>query len=269
MSGYNGNVRIGNWYDELMLQDEKTKQYVRKTKNGELTIQKARKLFISLLTEIPLTFPVVGLSYGAIIEIVSPENPPKTIHKIPEKQGIALAGNIEFENSIHRSTFASGDTVIGTGLLTPCARNVWTLVPEDKSRKGKELRFGDTFHIQIVKSDPPLYVTAPVNSPLSEKGECDRVVPRLTSRTSNLTRFKVVHYNPRLRYDFEGTVVPPSEKISILQAANSQALAVETDTWYPTYFGMECEVSVHTFREAKDTLKPDPRNFWSFLLAAP
>lgn len=70
MSGYNGNVRIGNWYDELMLQDEKTKQYVRKTKNGELTIQKARKLFISLLTEIPLTFPVVGLSYGAIIEIV-------------------------------------------------------------------------------------------------------------------------------------------------------------------------------------------------------
>lgn len=70
MNMYNANVRTGNWFNELMLQEAKTKQYLRKNKNGELKVQKARHLLVELLTEIPLTFPVVGLSYGAIIEIV-------------------------------------------------------------------------------------------------------------------------------------------------------------------------------------------------------
>lgn len=79
----------------------------------------------------------------------------------------------------------------------------------------------------------------------------------------------VVHYNPKLRCEAEGTVVPPFEKIGIVQVSTTEALAVETEFWSPTYFGMECEVSVHTFKDVQNSKKPDPRNFWSFLLATP
>lgn len=70
MSRYNENVRVGNWFDDLVLHEEILKQYVRKNENSELKVQKVRKLFISLLTEVALTFPVQGLSYGAVVQIM-------------------------------------------------------------------------------------------------------------------------------------------------------------------------------------------------------
>lgn len=69
MQRYSANVRIGNWFYDLILLDERAKQSIRKEKSGELNVQKARKLFLMELHEVPLTFPVAGLSYGAVIQI--------------------------------------------------------------------------------------------------------------------------------------------------------------------------------------------------------
>lgn len=111
------------------------------------------------------------------------------MYKVKEKQGLALACNIEYPNSDKRSSFAAGDPVLATGLLTPCRRNVWTLIPEDKSLKGKELRFGEMFHIQLVGSEEPLYVHAPAYKPGIKTGESTHIVPKLLPWTNDLTRY--------------------------------------------------------------------------------
>lgn len=69
-SRYNASVRIGNWCDDLVLKEEIIKRYIRKIEKSELKVQKTRKLFISLLEEVPLAFPVKGLIYGGAIQIL-------------------------------------------------------------------------------------------------------------------------------------------------------------------------------------------------------
>lgn len=69
-SRYNANVRIGNWFDSLVIEEEIINRYIRQSEKSELKVQKTRKLFITLLEEVPLTFPVKGLIYGGAIQIV-------------------------------------------------------------------------------------------------------------------------------------------------------------------------------------------------------
>lgn len=80
---------------------------------------------------------------------------------------------------------------------------------------------------------------------------------------------KIIHVNPQMRGDNEGNPVPAFENIIIVQASSTKALAVEYDSWLANYFGMECELSAHTYKDLRNPKIPDPRNFWSFLLSTP
>lgn len=67
---YNANVRVGGWFDELVVQEELLKQYSRKTEDNTLKILRTRRFFLDMLTEVTLTMPVKGLTYGGIIQIM-------------------------------------------------------------------------------------------------------------------------------------------------------------------------------------------------------
>lgn len=99
-----------------------------------------------------------------------------------------MSAIISYQDSDVRTTFAENDSVVGTGILTPCCRNTWTLVPEDESRHGKEIRFGDIFYIKLATSDLPLYVYALSDNPGLQKGKCNHPTLRLSSEINPLMR---------------------------------------------------------------------------------
>lgn len=99
-----------------------------------------------------------------------------------------LGADIDYKSADKRSSYAPTDPVIGTAIHTSCVRNVWTLVPFDKSRDGKELKYGDSFYICLFKAEKPLYVSAPTNSPCIPKGECGYSKPTLIKYKGNTAR---------------------------------------------------------------------------------
>lgn len=79
--------------------------------------------------------------------------------------------------------------MIGTALLTPCVRNVWTIASyEHENWNDRQIRYGESICIQICKSDPPLYVEAPIETPLVPRGECGHPIPRLVPWKGPYTR---------------------------------------------------------------------------------
>lgn len=216
--------------------------------------------------------------------------PAKKMYEVEKDQGMVLAADIDYKDVDDRSGFSDGDAVIASSLLTPCIRNTWTLVPCDPAQKNKPIRFGDYLYIKLQGSDVPLYVEAPVPLPMTPRGECGNVVPKLSEFPSGLSRFlilqystqfseflhkrlaffrfQVVHIYSSLRYETLGQIVPPFENIVLIHCASSEALAIEYDTWIPTYFGMECEVSVKNFfKDVKRPYKHQSRNFWRLMLS--
>lgn len=134
-------------------------------------------------------FKVHDISHFIFFSL-GPNVPQVSKFKVSKEQGLALAGNIELKNIDERCSFDCGDAVIGTALLTSCVRNVWTLVSfKDEDWTDRQIRYGDSLCIKLYKSDPPLYVEAPVVTPFAPRGECGYPAPKLTLWKTAYTRY--------------------------------------------------------------------------------
>ena len=68
---YNPNVRVGNWNEEICLDEDRLKDFLDKQQNGTLLIQRTQKLMHTLLAK---TEPQDGdtVVYGGNIVVVNP-----------------------------------------------------------------------------------------------------------------------------------------------------------------------------------------------------
>ncbi|XP_039271864.2 cilia- and flagella-associated protein 161-like [Styela clava] len=248
---YNPSVRVGNWNEDICLEEDLLKDFLDRREKGELLIQKTHNLMQNILKKMDPTVTTDGfVHFGDIVMLINPgqENTPRSLQLIePPRQPSALSINMD-EYKMHTAKQVEGPCAVSCStLFDPCARNLFVITSVDGTEHGQALRFGQPFAISTTEgyagnlnlfSD---HARFNLNAKKSRKQ-----ILQLVEETNYLTTWQVQVYDPRLRLEYEGLPVPSNVKVIIKHNKTGQALAVQSDYILRTPFGKEFEVSAHT-----------------------
>lgn len=246
---YSLPVRIGNWNDDLYLEEEKQKLIKYKRDNCQLLAQKMRTVYQNLLKPVGIVKEMQFVNYGDFYHFKASEVADSLI-PCPNKRstGLYLAGLLNERDIDYSTHLTHGCSVTASPDKNSYVRNVFSFVSCDINRNGEAVNYGDDVYIKICESgtDKPLYIqceqanTETFGSYLSV---------RLTQSPDLYCRFKVLHWEPQHRDETLGVGFPPRVRIIIKHTCTGQNLAVVTRHWIPTFFGPECMVVCRTFRD--------------------
>ncbi|RZC42507.1 hypothetical protein BDFB_011559 [Asbolus verrucosus] len=151
----------------------------------------------------------------------------------------------EIESTQH---FTHGCVLAASPNRNSYVRNTFILTCCDEEKTGM-VNYGEDVYIQIIESNgPPLYVQCE-NSTMDTFGR--HLSLRLSQVPDIYCRFKIFHWKPQLRQETRGTFVLYNFHVIIQHTASGQNLATEFNNWIPTFFGPECMLSCHTFRDTR------------------
>ncbi|KAJ9591838.1 hypothetical protein L9F63_001655, partial [Diploptera punctata] len=108
-----------------------------------------------------------------------------------------------------------------------------------------------------------LYVESEIPHIDTELGASKHPGLRFSSHRSSYCRWRALSWHPADRFESEGAPVPPNFRIVINHVPSNRNLAVEYRYWFQTFFGMECEVSVHTYKDVHR--RETSENMWMFV----
>lgn len=247
---YSQPVRIGFWNDDLFLQEEKAKLINYKRDHCQLLIQKMRKVYQNLLKPITVGRELQYVNYGTNYHIKATEVA-DSLSPCPNKRttGLYLAGLLNERDINFGQHFMHGCIITASPDKQSYVRNLFLFESCDINRDGTSVNYGDDVYIQISESGigTPLYLQC-------EQVNTDTVgsylTVRLTERPDLYCRFKLLHWNPEYREQTKGVGVTPQARIIIKHTATGENLAINCRKWIPTFFGPECTVICHTFKDS-------------------
>ncbi|XP_014662377.1 PREDICTED: uncharacterized protein C15orf26 homolog [Priapulus caudatus] len=255
---YKPSVRVGNWNEELCLEEDKLKDFLLKKENGELLIQKIHSLKSNILSKVNLSVCTDGLvHYGDTVVLVN--NPTNR-----ECKPVCLAANID-ESSASNNSVRSPCRVSGAVFKESCARNALTVAAVGgKSNVGEPLRYGEHF---MLCTTPACGANLKLFSEPATFTRCAKhsrhQMVTLVDEESSFTRWKVLSFDPMWRLETEGKPVKAGENVIITHVQTNQNLAMEENGKLMTMFGLECEISSHNYLDChKAELS---QNHWLFL----
>nr|CAD7439515.1 unnamed protein product [Timema bartmani]CAD7453555.1 unnamed protein product [Timema tahoe] len=114
---------------------------------------------------------------------------------------------------------------------------------------------------------PPLYVQSEIPQIDTQLGASGHASVRLSSVLNTYCRWRVLYWDPNMRLETEGCPFPPHCRVIVNHASSNKNLSVEPCHWFPSYFGMECQVSVHTYRDVHR--RETSENMWMFITQKP
>ena len=237
---YSLPARVGDWNEKLSREEQTLNTFQEKRARRELLIDKTKAMFETLLRPVPLSKNLPFVEFGKCFQL----------------KALAIPSNGEFGVYLNVSADVDVKILQRGGDLTaspekaPCVRNVFVLRGSDKDRDGECVYYGQDVFVQPYSSDPsaPLYVHCE-NVTADTLG--DHLTPELNPNAGFYARFKVLHWNPKLRESTIGSCFAPGERVIIQHAASGMNLAVECNKRVPTLFGLEFSVTCHTFKDTR------------------
>ncbi|XP_049832697.1 cilia- and flagella-associated protein 161-like isoform X2 [Schistocerca gregaria] len=257
---YSSSVRIGNWNEELYSEEAGQQLFLKKRERGELLVQKARKLFFNLLREVELAPAAEWVRFGDVVQLLATDFP------------VALSTLITERQVDRAQQLVTGSPLVCSKLTTPpCFRNTFRIRSEhgDDTRNGEPVKFNQDFVLCPVESygNLPLFVESRIPQINIGVGASGFAAIMLSCYNNTCCRWRALYWDSSKRPESEGSPVPPHSKILINHSASNRNLAVEPRIWFPTFFGMECEVSVHTCKDAQR--RETAENHWMFGIQKP
>ncbi|KAK5602172.1 hypothetical protein CRENBAI_015891 [Crenichthys baileyi] len=239
-------VKTGNWNEDLVLEEETMKDYFEKKEKGELLVQKVDFLKRSILEPVNLSVANDGqLRFGDVVMLVNlgGEN----------RQRSAVGINADV-NSLTKTPSPGIQTPCGVSAargIQPCIRTAFIITSVDGSPEGSNLHFDQSFALRTTGDFARgLYLTSDLQSfqKCAKKSGLQEVY--LDNSTCFLSWWRIVHFDPQERLEYEGQPVPANEKVLIMHCKTNQALAVLGDQLLWTAYGKEYEVTAHTFLDS-------------------
>ncbi|XP_006075443.3 cilia- and flagella-associated protein 161 isoform X4 [Bubalus bubalis] len=146
---YGPGVRIGNWNEDVYLEEEIMKDFLAKRDKGQLLIQRNRRLKENLLRPMQLSVSEDGyIHYGDKVMLVSPDHP-------ETEADLFLRGDLSLcmtpdEIKAH----LSNELEVPCGLSAaqtkiPVGRNTFTILCAAGEVIGQVLRYGQNFRLGI------------------------------------------------------------------------------------------------------------------------
>ncbi|XP_076984621.1 cilia- and flagella-associated protein 161 isoform X4 [Tamandua tetradactyla] len=146
---YGPRVRMGNWNEDLYLEEERMKDFLQKRDKGELLIQRNRRLKENLLRQMQLSVSEDGyIHYGDSVLLVNPDHPDRDAD-------LFLGGDLSLCMTPDDITAHLRDEVeVPCGLSAaqtniPVGRNTFIILSVDGNAVGQILQYGQNFCLGI------------------------------------------------------------------------------------------------------------------------
>ncbi|KAM9352374.1 cilia- and flagella-associated protein 161 [Symphorus nematophorus] len=260
---YRPNVRIGNWNEDLRLEEDAMREYQEKRERGELVDQRVDFLKQNMLRPVNLAVTNDGrLHFGDVVMLVN------TGGENRECSAVSINADINsFTKSLSPAIQAPCGVSAGRGIQA-CTRTAFIITSVDGSPEGSTLHFEQSFALKTTSGFAGgLYLMSDRQSfqKCAKKSRLQEV--NLDGDNSFLSWWKIVHFDPQERLEYEGQPVPANVKVLIIHCKTNQALAVLGDQVLWTSYGKEYEVTAHTFLDSHKAEKDS--NHWILCTSDP
>jgi hypothetical protein len=239
---YQHRVRIGNWSEDLELEEIKLKDYLKKKETGSLLVNAKQKQLEECLMTSPLTPSDDGfLRFGSRVMLFS-----------HQAKGFMACNPYETVDKSHEAF------VLTTGPNgNSCVRNVFELVRKD-DRDGFDddvLHYGQKFRMKLapfsrIQTDTYMHselVTALAAAKFSRHQE----VTALAS-PSGETLWEILYPDTATRFEMDGEPVPAGSPLCFRHVATGSFLASD-EIPYQNIFGQEFEVHCYPYYSLNKT----------------
>ncbi|XP_068128579.1 cilia- and flagella-associated protein 161 [Hyperolius riggenbachi] len=247
---FTSSVRVGNWNEDVSLDEDLLKDFLEKREKGELLLQKSSNFKKKVLQKAELSVSKDGLlHFGDVVMLLNPENnEPSLSNPSPVDGNYTLSVNPDESALNLKSHLTAPCGVSGSSNVKPCARNAFIITSVDGSRQGEPLHYGQNFvmrttddfmgHLYLA-SDQKTFLKSSKKSHLQEVSLADEL--------SYESCWQIVYLDPQLRMEHEGLPVPANTKLLIVHSKTNRCLAVLRKYILWTLFGKECEITAHTY----------------------
>nr|KAF6399145.1 cilia and flagella associated protein 161 [Molossus molossus] len=266
---YGHGVRMGNWNEDIYLEEELMKDFLEKRDKGQLLIQRNRRVKQMLLGPTRLSVSEDGYIHtGDKVMLVNPDHP-------EADADVFLRGDLSLcltpdEIRAH----LSDQLEVPCGLsaapaMSPVGRNTFILLSGDGEAAGQVLRYGQNFRLGITGGfeDKMLFLSSDHRTLLKSSKRSWLQEVYLTDEVSYLNCWQAAFPDPQLRLEYEGCPVPANASVLINHCHTNRALAAHRHLFLRTYFGKEVEVAAHTHLDVHRVEKP--RNHWMLVTGGP
>ncbi|XP_037689142.1 cilia- and flagella-associated protein 161 isoform X1 [Choloepus didactylus] len=266
---YGPRVRMGNWNENVYLEEERMKDFLEKRDKGELLIQRNRRLKENLLRQMQLSISEDGyIHYGDKVMLVNPD------HRDIDTD-LFLGGDLSLcmtpdEIKAH----LSDELEVPCGLSAaqtkiPVGRNTFIILSVDGNAAGQVLRYGQNFCLGVQGgfADKMLFLASDHRTLLKSSKKSWLQEVYLTDEVSYLNCWQAAFLDPQLRLEYEGFPVPANAKLLISHCQTNRGLAAHRHLFLSTYFGKEAEVAAHTYLDSHRVEKP--KNHWMLVTGNP
>uniref|UniRef100_A0A8C7FR82 Cilia and flagella associated protein 161 n=1 Tax=Oncorhynchus kisutch TaxID=8019 RepID=A0A8C7FR82_ONCKI len=246
---YRPDVRVGNWREDVTLEEDTLKDFLDRKERGELMVQKTGFLKQNILKQVSLSVSVGGaVCFGDVVMLV----------------------NVCGDNSCSVSIYADL-TNLGEGPCPgthTCFLTLRCVSSVDGSAEGEPLRYNQSFALRTTSGFAGgLYLTSDHKTfqKCAKKSRLQEVI--MEHQANFLSWWKVLHNDPHERLEHEGLPVPANSKVLISHCKTNQALAVLGQHILWTPYGKEYEVTAHTFLDSHKAERDI--NHWLLVTADP
>lgn len=268
---YNPSVRVGNWNEDIQLEEDTLKHFLEKRDRGELLIQKTHDLKSSMGAPIGLSVSQdFCIHFGDKLMVKCSAAKDQAQHfsgQIP-RQACLVSLNLGDPMAVLEKTVTGPVVATGSFDLSPNQRTVFCIESVDGGRLGAKLTYGEPFYLstcgestgkKYLRSDKVTFNRCARKSRHQEVSFDDE--------PTYLCQWMVQHKNPVLRLEYEHEPVEANQQLVIVHCKTNNCLAVEDKFVTRTPFGREYELSAHTFLDSHKAEMEN--NLWMLLVGVP
>ncbi|KPP66299.1 hypothetical protein Z043_115209 [Scleropages formosus] len=260
---YSPAVRVGNWCEDVFMEEEMLKDFLDKRNRGELTMQKTDFVKENVLRKVDLSVTTDGwLRFGDVVMLVNPGTDRGDWQST--RDPVAVCMSVDPGTVQSRLSVQAPCPLTGTQDLEPCVRTAFVVTSVDGTPVGEPLRYSQSFALRTTQGfGGQLYLVSDHRTFLRCANRSRLQQVSLTDEESFLTWWQVVYLDPQERLENERLPVPANTKVLVVHCKTNQCLAVLGNHSMWTIYGKEYEVTAHTFLDSHKAERE--MNHWIFV----
>ncbi|KAK7116475.1 cilia- and flagella-associated protein 161-like [Littorina saxatilis] len=251
---YNPSVRVGNWNEDIQLEEDTLKNFLERREKGELLIQKTHSLNSTMGQKLELSISqdfAMHIGDRVMIKCMAERNQVKECSNVDPRKACVVALNVSDPMALLEKNVTGPVNVTGCMDCSPNQRTVFCIESAEGGLKGSKLRYGEPFFLSTVgENTGKLYLCSDKVTFMKCAKKSRQQDVTLVPEPSFLTHWMVQHKNPLLRLEYEHEPVEANEEVVLVHCKTNNALAVESKYCSRTPFGREYELSCHTYLDS-------------------
>lgn len=269
---YGPAVRIGNWNEDIYLEEGILKDFIAKKENGQLLIQRIQNILDTFLKKTELSVTQDGfVHFGDKVMVINPGQEPSDVPLIqmaPPRKPVSISINAEESMLYNDNNIKPPVELTGSKIMNPCRRNTLIITTVDGTPNGETLCFGQPFTLATLPgytSNMKLWSDHLRFNQRSRKSNSQLV--NFVNETNYMCVWHALALDPQQRLETEGLPIPANAKIVIHHCKTGEKLCLMSEVGVKTPFGREFEIVANTQLDPHNAEKDS--NHWVFVTGNP